>query len=421
MSDPDQRVSADSRLQRPATRVDAAHTIRQLPAAESPEPRVQSPDPDHFAAAGQAPIAVAAHPAEALTRQVQTQAAQLAAHLQDQQTDLDHRQAAVNARTAAAENQLRGAQIWLQERQQEVADQRARLVQLQELVEQRLGDLGIVSRNGTAAEIDTELTRRARAVQEGETQLARRDEELARREKQLAPESDRLEDRRRYLDNLETMLENEQQQLAAGHHKFKSARAAWDEERQRQAEQMAARLAHAEDDLAQRERIVTQQRVELEDREKTVQAMRDEMARTEREVVENRLATEQMWAQAVGRLGQREGQDRLDQIRARLADHYHLAKAELAGEKEQLLRLAAKIVGDYESLEKRAEAIRQWAGRQARELSDRAERLEDRQRELAHRDTQHDEFQIRWQEERSGYQREIRKLRARLQAEAAPE
>jgi hypothetical protein len=59
--------------------------------------------------------------------QVQSQAAQLAAHLCKQQSTLDHREAEVNARAAAVESQVRTARLWLVEKLDELAERTAEL------------------------------------------------------------------------------------------------------------------------------------------------------------------------------------------------------------------------------------------------------------------------------------------------------
>jgi hypothetical protein len=59
--------------------------------------------------------------------QVQSQAAQLAAHLCKQQSTLDHREAEVNARAAAVESQVRTARLWLVEKLEELAERTAEL------------------------------------------------------------------------------------------------------------------------------------------------------------------------------------------------------------------------------------------------------------------------------------------------------
>jgi hypothetical protein len=86
-------------------------------AAVSPE-TVQSPAAEPDAAA--VPLALT-------FEQVQGQAAQLAALLGKQQATLDHREAEVNARAAAVENQVRTARLWLVEKLDELAERTAEI------------------------------------------------------------------------------------------------------------------------------------------------------------------------------------------------------------------------------------------------------------------------------------------------------
>ncbi|HTU25682.1 MAG TPA: hypothetical protein VMF30_09810, partial [Pirellulales bacterium] len=57
--------------------------------------------------------------------QIQSHAAQLATQLGKQQASLDHREAEVNARAAAVENQVRAGRLWLLEKLAEIEELKA--------------------------------------------------------------------------------------------------------------------------------------------------------------------------------------------------------------------------------------------------------------------------------------------------------
>ena len=79
-----------------AMRVDAAHVVSEAPPAPAEGHGAVPTEPETDALA-----------AAQLLNQVRTQATQLATHLRNQQTDLDQREAQLNARTAELENQIR--------------------------------------------------------------------------------------------------------------------------------------------------------------------------------------------------------------------------------------------------------------------------------------------------------------------------
>lgn len=390
------------------TRFDHAHAVRHGPVESS------SSGPETLAVVG-------ADPAQDFVRQVHTQASQLAAHLQAQQHDLDHRQSEVNARIAAMENEIRTAQIWLAERRQELDDDRARLSEKEDLLSRRLHDLGIVTREGSTQAVETELTRRAEAVRQREAEIALAAAELSEKQNVYEQQCAQLEVRRRYLDNLETMLEKEQQDLAESLQQFEAEQTRWEQRLRQRREQLSEQNAHSEELRVRRSAALQRRAAKLQQRERAVQRLRDQVAHAEREVLESRLASEQVWSQVTDTVGDEAAGQRLRQARARLANHYSLTKTELVEEREQLERLAARILKEHEAVDQQRATLREWVTQQQQRLNEQAEHLEARQRQLARRDIEQDELRLRWQQERAGYQKQIRKLLARLHGDAPPQ
>ena len=109
---------------------------------------------------------------EAISRQVQAQASQLAEHLRSRQQELDHREAELNAWAAKLERDTRAAQLWLEERNAELEEtaQPAETVVLQEEAIRRMAE-ALAERERRLAESESELETQRAALQQFHEQL----------------------------------------------------------------------------------------------------------------------------------------------------------------------------------------------------------------------------------------------------------
>ena len=104
-----------------AQRVDSAHELasspeRSPPAQEMPVPRAADEPP---------------------AEQIHLQIDQLAAHLRDRQSQLDHREAELNSRTARLESDRRATRLWLDECEAELTLRQQRLLQQEQELAKR--------------------------------------------------------------------------------------------------------------------------------------------------------------------------------------------------------------------------------------------------------------------------------------------
>ncbi len=209
------------------TRVDAAHCVEDVK-PESQEPPRQERNENLLAALDQGNV----HAVE----QIRLQAGQLAGHLRTQQSDVDRREAQLNARIAQLENELRTSQLWFQQAQHECSGREGDLQTRVKELEERATSL-------SAAEVsaDQQWHDRESALQKRESLLAERDHQLATAQRQLEKQQAALrhaenkfrEDRRKALDEQRlgeqqwAVQRNEQREqlrlLAANHEKFRAA------------------------------------------------------------------------------------------------------------------------------------------------------------------------------------------------------
>lgn len=361
------------------TRIDVAHPVvdqaEALPVEA--EERGEGPGVKGEGADQAEAIAVAADekpvadPAEAVARQVRTQAAQLAEHLRARQKELDHREAALNARAAQLDRDARVARLWLNERMAELEDK----------TEPECPDVS--AQEESLRRIAESLEVRQGQIEESETRLAAERGEVQRLHQQWT------EDRQR----LEQEGQAQRERLAA------------------QQQRELAELDEKRRALAHRNELVDQSQAALEQ-------LRQELGRMHRETLEIRLATEELWVQLSGAAPPAALTRSLGRIRSKLADHYRLSNAELHQRTQELEKVRRRMAAEYEKLLRQKRQFDQWTAECRDEVEQQAARLLVRGEELDRRETDYREQSRGWQTERLEMQQEVRRLRAKVTARA---
>ena len=401
-----------------ATRVDAAH-VRQDEAISGDFATAESDGGQAVMSATAPQMSVVA-----TIQQVRAQAAQLAAHLQRQQTTVDHREAELNARLAGMEKEIRGARLWLNERHAELAQQKTDLDRRAREITERETALN------RGAKGDRGRSRATEGSVSDEAQHAQRKSELDRREAELDAMQARLAaqfsageqaqdieqamralaTREKNLDRAEALLAGEQSQL-------EHARRQLADERARHAESAQAdrqRLAESERrTIAQHDRIrhdLARQSDELAARHAALERMRADIARSQQEALQIRLATEELWARLCGTMAPAALTQSLAQIRLKLAEEQRLARDELARQKTELSALGARVAQQHGKLVHEREELQTWAVQRQKELEKHSGMLVAAQQRIdEERSVFHDQS-AQWQEDRARLQAEIRRL-----------
>jgi hypothetical protein len=135
----------------------------------------------------------------------------------------------------------------------------------------------------------------------------------------------------------------------------------WDLQRQR----ALAELARERRILERRGQILDSRRVALEQ-------LRAELTRRHRESLELRLTMEEMWAKLSQELPAAELAQSLHHTRNQVADHYRLARAELAEREQRLEALRSQIAAQHERLAQERQQVIDWADRRRQEQDARA-------------------------------------------------
>jgi hypothetical protein len=310
---------------------------------------------------------------EAISRQVQVQADQLAEHLRSRQKELDHREAELNAWAAKMERDQRAARLWLEERN-------AELEEIAEMPESVL--------------VQEESIRRAA-------------EALAERERRLAESETAMDAQRAALRQFDEQLTADRRRL--------------EEERLAQSERMVADQIHLAAEIEQKRREVQERSEQVDLAQAALEQLRSELGGIHRETLEIRLATEEMWADLSGSAPPAALTRSLGRIRSRLADHYRTANLELHQKQEELQRLRAQLSEQYEKLVRKKRHFDTWTRQCRAEVEQQAARLMARGEELDRREADMREYVRRTQAEKLDLQQDIRRLRSRLTGKAEAE
>ncbi|MBI3837550.1 MAG: hypothetical protein HY288_06420 [Planctomycetia bacterium] len=372
-----------------------------------------------------------AKPAESETaeivQQVRSQAVQLAAHLQRQQSAVDHREAQLNARSAAIENQVRSARLWLTERHADLAERQAEVDRREKEVAKREAELVLQAKpmrkqktssppateEKEFADRKAELDRRQSELDALAERLAQR---LARAEKtQDAEQALRtLEKRRDYLERAEKLFTDEQAELERQRQQFVEERTVFAEQAQADRQKLAdeQRRAIGEQDRARHE--LKRQSDELAARQIVLERMRADVARSQQEALDIRLATEELWARLCGTMAPAALTQSLAQIRLQLAEEHRLTRVELAGQKAEVQALCARLAEQHQKLAQQREDLQTWATDRQKELEKQAGLLVTNQRQIDEERAGFKEKTQAWDNERFRLQQEISRLLRQL-------
>ncbi len=414
-------------------RIDGAHRIAHGPAEDERPPADGLPDERVETADVSTPDELSSPP---MREQLRLQAEQLASHLRAQQYQLDRREAQLNAREAQQENEARAARLWLRERQQELAEQEAELRRRGQELEIGGADRGSgVRGQGSEKTIaeprakepspprvqsDQHLLRQ-RELDEFEQTLSRQEAEYRAATADLAEQTARqsqieaeLHARQQNLEEAEALLADGQTELERGRKQLAAERQAGHEQCAEQRLRLAEERRRADLDLNRRLEALKHHGEQLERRETAVEQLRNDVLRTQRETLELRLATDEIWAQMSGSLPPAILTQSLVRTRGKLADQYRLERVELAQRQEQLESLARRIEARHEKLRGERQETERWTADRRHEIEGTAARLAAKEQELARRQTELEEFQERQQSERRLYEADIRRLLAEL-------
>ena len=378
---------------------------------------------------------------EAREEQLETQAGQLATHLQEQLRELEYREALQNARAAELDNDFRRARLWiteksaeLRERENTVAAAEAKLaLDPQDPQRQQPEGDDAVALAERAREIEAKenylrerrqlIEREAGALHHARVEWERsRDEERADLSKERAAIREELEaglsGRAEALSHGEGLLAEHSRELEKDRQALSQERADWQRQKGADQETIALHRHRTESELEQRRTRLATRETALDQQQGAIEQLRSEITAAHRKSIEMRLMAEQLWAQVQGRMPPAEITQSIAQLRLKLAEQYRLEQQGLAEQKQELLRLAEKIAEESATLRTQRQELQTWFAAREEEIERHAKSLVTREQELLEQSDQLREIETRWNSDRRQLEQELRKMHSRLRQAA---
>jgi hypothetical protein len=366
-------------------------------------------EPIRVAASPQQPSRPLASPASDVG-QLQLQAEQISAYLVQRQKELDHREAELNSRAAQLESDTRAVRLWLAEREsdissrvQKIAEQEQQLAHQQPTGQQQLRELHRDSTAGEAHAANASASADSAGI---------RDEASASQAD--AVQVDALEMRRRQLDEAESRITLAQADIDRIQGQLLAERRMFHEEMVVARRQLADVQCEAEAELEQKRQAVQRRSEHIDHCRMALEQLRSELERTQRETLELRLATEELWVQLSGATPPAAVTRSLGRIRSRLADNYRQANADLDERKMELEATRVELAEQCKAMTEQKKRFEQWLASLQEQVEEQATRLVAREEQLRGEEVRLREESQGWRSERMKYQQEIRRLRAEL-------
>lgn len=267
------------------------------------------------------------------------------------------------------------------------------------------------------------VEQRRAAVEARDADLNQREQLLTVQWQQRTAELDQVASghqvRQQRLDEAEAVLTNDQRELHELRRLFDVDREEFEVRRGKERREIDAQRQADESQLSEQQGALRRRGEQLDARRDELEQMQTDVRRAQREALENRLATEELLAQLAGSIPSAMITSSISRLRGKLADHYRLAADDLAEQKQQLEQLRGQLAEQHERLSRQKGEVQCWVRSRQEELEQQAAQLVGREQELDWQEEQIAHLKSRWQDERLGYQQEIRRLLGELRREEA--
>lgn len=428
------------------------HPAAVLPTADGTQPGAQKASPPPGSelasnAAGEAPTSLSP---DLSPERLRKHARQLADYLRRRQQDLDRRESRLNAQLAQLENDIRAMRLLWTERHAEWEEKRQLLADRELTLARRRAELGeheeaIQQREQVLAQWEdslrrkeVDLARRERELQEQRRELVQREAALRFREEDFsalavllepvaAQSAEQSATDTVYLDQVTRALSEEEKQLRQLLQRAESvlaelvaSRRRWQEEERRWRHQWAveqrehwAELASEQEAVARRARAVEQSRQQ-------VLRLKEEVAIKHREALAHHLAACEVLAELAAERPSAEIVEKLEVVRRAWKETLNEAETTQQQRLRELRELGQQMQQFHARLQEEKRRFDEYLEKHITDLNDRAERLAQREQELALKQAEIEEHGRRFRLDELHYQDEIQRLRQRLR-EFVPE
>src|SRR5690606_26194040 len=118
--------------------------------------------------------------------------------------------------------------------------------------------------------------------------------------------------------------------------------------------------AQTQAEWAQRQQMLEARAARLDARELQLERLRQQLQQAQRETLEMRLATEELWGQLSGTLPAAALTKSVSRLRNRLADQFKLAADDLADQREAVEQSRTRLETQLERLVQQRSELQQW-------------------------------------------------------------
>ncbi|MGC3971797.1 MAG: hypothetical protein QM775_31985 [Pirellulales bacterium] len=198
------------------------------------------------------------------------------------------------------------------------------------------------------------------------------------------------------------------------------------EERERLAAQqrhdrleLAELRRRAEAEATERQTALERKSEELDFRRAAIRREQEELAATQHETLEMRLAAEELWTRLSGTLPTAALTEQMARIRSRLGEQYRIVQTDLAAQKAELEALCADLAAEGERLRFQTAELHRWAEARHEEIERQAAFLTGREAELERQDGALYQRSQAWRQERFQLEQKVRRLQGEVRRAAA--
>lgn len=345
----------------------------------------------------------------------------------DRDEQLVFRETALGAREANVAQQSRELDEMLSQAAVEAAARRSETLELERRREQLDVELAarrseveaelLSVREQLAAELQAAISERRR-LREDREEFEQMSSEPSSYQVRLQAE---LDDQEQMLLRREATTAETEQRVRLGLVDVERLQAEWRTEHERLAEQERRnRLEYAEQrrrleaETEEARRELARRSEQLDFRRAAVRQEQADVAETQRETLEMRIAVEEIWTQLAGSVPSAALSENLARVRNRLSEQYRLQQHEIATSRAELESLRADLAAEGEKLRIQTAELRRWAEARHDEIERQAAFLTAREAELERQDAEHRRHSTAWRQERGRLEQELRRLENEL-------
>ena len=176
---------------------------------------------------------------------------------------------------------------------------------------------------------------------------------------------------------------------------------------------MASSLDASE--LESERRLLAERKIELDRRKSVLQRMQSETQSLHREALEMRLVTEQLWIEISEKAPPEHVNELLTSLRARLDQHYVEQQKEIQDQAGELVELKESIEQKQEDLRLQSNQLQQWVETRHDEIKSYAAEVDARELLLDRREHRMREEISKWEATRAAYQQQLQGLLSKFE------